>query len=254
MNSAMANEFSVALDPVMFATDLGFTPDPWQERVLRWDGKRIILCCSRQSGKSTIAAILGLHRALNYERSSILLISPSQRQSSELFRKVTDLIGKLSIRPRLLEDNRLSCTFSNQSRIISLPSSETTIRGFSNISLIIEDEASRVDDNLHKSIRPMLAISRGKLILLSTPFGKRGHFFDEWSTGTGWNKVKVTAEECPRISPEFLEEERRTIGDWWFRQEYECEFVEREDSVFTYDWIRKIMDPNLKPLIEDWGA
>jgi len=120
-----------ASDPVLFAKELlGFNPDSWQEQVLTSNSKRILLNCSRQSGKSTTASILALHEALFNPKSLVLLVSPSQRQSSELFRKVTDALNLLKKRPKLMEDNRLSCTFFNGSRIASLPASESTIRGF----------------------------------------------------------------------------------------------------------------------------
>ncbi|MGE5445996.1 MAG: terminase large subunit domain-containing protein [Ignavibacteriales bacterium] len=244
----IAHDLRLALDPVAFALDLGFIPDPWQERVLRWTGKRLLMNCSRQSGKSTTAAILGLHRALYYPKSLILLVSPSLRQSSELFRKVTEFLGNLSMRTELMEDNRLSCTLQNKSRIVSLPSSENTIRGFSNVSLVIEDESARVSDDLYRTIRPMLAVSKGRLILMSTPFGKRGHFFEEWTNGDGWERVRVPATECPRISPEFLEQERGSLGEWWFNQEYMCEFMETLDNLFGYDLINKAVSSDIKPL------
>lgn len=220
------------LDPVTFATELGFIPDPWQQGVLRWDGKRLLMNCSRQSGKSTTASLLGLHRALYFPGSLVLLVSPSLRQSSELFRKVTEFLNSLSVKPKLTEDNKLSCALENKSRIVSLPSSETTIRGFSSVDLIVEDEAARVSDDLYRTVRPMLAVSNGRLILMSTPFGKRGHFYEEWHSGHSWERVKVAAPECPRINPEFLAEERRSLGEWWYLQEYMCEFQEAVDSCF----------------------
>ncbi len=242
--------FAVESDPEVFARSIGFNPDPWQrERVLLGKGKRVLLNCCRQSGKSTVVAALALHRALIKAGSLILLVSPSLRQSSELFGKVTAFLNRLSQRPRLIEENRLSIRFLNGSRIVSLPGKEGTIRGFSGAELIIEDEASRVPDNLYRAIRPMLAVSGGSLMLLSTPFGKRGHFFDEWTNGgSGWERVMVKAEECPRISPEFLEEERKALGPWWFGQEYECEFSETEDSIFSYDLIQSAIDPDLTAL------
>jgi hypothetical protein len=243
---AIANDLRLALDPVAFAEGLGFTPDPWQEQVLRWSGKRLIMCCARQTGKSTVASILALHRALYYPGSLILLVSPSLRQSSELFRKVADMLDRLKVRPDLIEDNKLSCTMANKSRIVSLPSSEGTIRGFSGANLIIEDEASRVSDDLYKTIRPMLATSNGKLILMSTPFGKRGHFYEEWTQGIGWERVKVPATECPRISKEFLEEERRSLGEWWYLQEYMCEFMEAVDAAFKVEDIQRMFDEEVK--------
>ena len=200
-------------DSVFFArAQLGFHPDEWQERVLQSASKRVLLNCCRQSGKSTTTAILALHHALSQSDSLILLVSPSLRQSSELFKKVSGFLSLLPVRPRLLEDNRLSLTLLNGSRIVSLPSKEANIRGFSGASLIIEDEASRVSDDLYLAMRPMLAVSNGRLILMSTPFGKRGHFFDAWEHGgETWQRFKITAYECPRISPEFLAEEKASM-------------------------------------------
>ncbi|MGI6779022.1 MAG: terminase large subunit domain-containing protein [Acetivibrionales bacterium] len=241
-----------ALDPVLFAREaLGFLPDPWQEKVLRWSGKGLLLNCSRQSGKSTTAASLALHRAKFFPSSLVLLISPSQRQSSELFRKVQEFLKSLPAdqQPKLIEDNKLSLTLRNKSRIVSLPGKEGTIRGFSGADLIIEDEAARVPDELYIAVRPMLAVSGGRIILMSTPFGKRGHFFREWTEGgDSWERIMITARECPRISPEFLEEEKAAMGDWWFRQEYLCEFVETVDQVFNYDLVQAAIDDDIEPL------
>lgn len=246
----MATDLALALDPVAFASEaLGFVPDAWQAAVLRSPSKRLLLNCCRQSGKSTTTAILALHTALYQPGSLVLLVSPSLRQSSELFRKVTDLLDRLSQQPELLEDNKLSCALANRSRIVSLPSSEATIRGFSGATLIIEDEAARVDDDLYRSVRPMLAVSGGRLILMSTPFGKRGHFFEEWTHGGDvWTRILIPASECPRISPEFLEEERYSLGDLWFRSEYLCEFVESVDSVFGYDLVAEALCSDVRPL------
>ncbi|HEY3288495.1 MAG TPA: terminase large subunit [Anaerolineae bacterium] len=233
-----ANDLRFALDPVAFAESFGFKPDQWQIQVLRWSGRQLLLNCARQSGKSTIAAILAVHTAMYCRSSLILLVSPSQRQSSELFKKVTDILSMTQNKPTMLEDNKLSCTFSGGSRIVSLPSNEATIRGFSGATLIVEDEASRVNDDLYRALRPMLAVSGGRLVLMSTPFGRRGHFFDEWSNGTqDWCRVTFTAAENPRISREFLAEERRSLGDWWYRQEYECQFMNRSDQVFNYETV-----------------
>jgi hypothetical protein len=249
--AALADELHSAVDPVHFAATLGFTPDPWQARVLRWPGKRLLLNCNRQSGKSTTTAIVALHRAMYYPGSLVLLVSPSLRQSGELFRKCSDFLTRLDVQPSLTEDNRLSCTLANGSRIVSLPSTEATIRGFSGANLIVEDESARVSDELYFATRPMLAVSGGRMILMSTPFGQRGHFFEEWTQGgDAWERVQIKATECPRISPDFLAEERRSMGDWWYRQEYLCQFVETVDQIFSYDLIMAAISAEVKPLWE----
>lgn len=238
-----------ALDPVEFARSLEFDPDPWQAKVLRSTSKKIILRCSRQAGKSTTTAALALHEALYRPESLTLLFSASQRQSRELFRKVRDFLNiyrdRVEDPVRLIEDNKLEALFSNGSRIVSLPAKEQTIRGFSAVDLLVEDEASRVEDEVYYAIRPMLAVSGGRLILLSTPWGKRGHFFSEWNNPE-FEKYHVPARECPRIGADFLAQERQEIGDYWYRQEYECEFLDLVGSVFTHEEIQAAINPNLE--------
>ena len=118
-------ELLQAMDASVFCREnLGIIPDPWQEKVLRYEGKRLILNCCRQSGKSTTAANKGYHRAKYKKRSLILLLSPSLRQSSELFRKVVDAKDRDNNPPQLIEDSKLSMALSNGSRIVSLPGKE----------------------------------------------------------------------------------------------------------------------------------
>jgi hypothetical protein len=245
-----ASDLALALDRVVFAREvLGFEPDPWQEGVLRSSGRRLLMNCCRQSGKSTTAAVLALHEAVYRPGSLVLLISPSLRQSGELFRKVTNLLSRLEVHPRLTEAKKLSLCFEGGSRVVSLPSSEATIRGFSGASLIVEDEAARVPDELYRACRPMLATSGGRLVLMSTPFGRRGHFYEEWANGGPlWERVQITARECPRISPEFLEEERRSLGDLFFRSEYLCEFIESSGQLFAYGDVAAALDDKVRPL------
>ncbi len=245
----LADDLRHALDPAIFATEaLGLDLDPWQAEVLQSSGKRDLLNCSRQAGKSTTAAVLGLHAALYKPGSLTLLVSPSLRQSSELFRKVTDLRALLPSQPDLLEDNRLSLSVRGGGRVVSLPGSEATVRGFSGASLIVLDEAARVEDPLYYAVRPMLATSNGRLVGMSTPFGKRGWYWREWSEGKSWQRTEIDATKVSRISPAFLEEEKQTMGSWWFDQEYLCQFKESTDSVFSHDLVMAALSDDIKPL------
>ena len=250
----LAHDLRLALDPVAFARELmpvvvGGVPDPWQVKVLGTRSKRILLNCSRQSGKSTITAVLGLHTALYRPQSLVLLVSPSLRQSKELLVKTNRFFQALPEKPKPDEENKLALTLSNGSRILSLPSSPDTIRGFSAVDLLVEDEAAYCSDDLYHSIRPMLATSNGRLVLMSTPHGQVGHFFEEWRNGgPEWEKVRITAHDCPRIPQEFLDGEYHSKGERWFNQEYMGMFSDREDSVFTLDMIENVVDRRVKPL------
>ncbi len=251
VDQAVRMDLAQALDLVVFARRVaGFEPDAWQAEVLRSNRSRICLNCCRQSGKSTTTGILALHTAIYEPSSLVLLLSPSLRQSSELFRKVADAYKQVAGEVPSEAESALRLELANGSRIVSLPGKEATIRGFSGVDLLAVDEAARVDDDLYRSVRPMLAVSRGRLVLLSTPFGKQGFFYDTWSDrGPEWLKVKVTAEECPRISSEFLEEERQTLGPWWFSQEYMCTFEESETCVFGVEEIKAAFEQE----VETWA-
>ena len=240
---AIATDLALALDPARLLQSIGMTPDLWQERALRSGAQRLVLNCCRQSGKSTLAAVLAVHKALFEPGALVLLLSPSQRQSQELFRKATAIYRSLGKPVPLKEKSALRLELSTGSRIVSLPGKEQTVRGFSDVRLLVVDEAARVPDELYYAVRPMLAVSGGRLLVLSTPFGKRGWFFETWKKGEQWERVTVTAEQCPRISPAFLEEERVALGARFYRQEYECSFEETEGAVFTHEAITAALEP-----------
>src|SRR5215213_6457005 len=245
---ALRDDLRLALDCVAFAEELGIVPDAWQAELLRSTSDRVLLNCSRQSGKSTMTAVIALHRALYHPGSLILCLAPALRQSQELFGKIAGFYRDLGRPVSALGERKLSLELENGSRIVTLPGSEKTIRGFSGAALLILDEASRVADELYFAVRPMLAVSGGALMMLSTPYGKVGVFFEEWTEGKGWERYEVPAAECPRISGEFLAEERTSLPARVFRQEYECSFEETEDQIFGYEEIERAMTDQIGPL------
>jgi len=235
-------------DAVEFArVRLEFEPDEKQAEVLRSEAKRGILNCTRQWGKSTVSAAKAVHRAFTRPKCLVLVASPSERQSGEFVRKAGEMVSMLGIRPRGDGDNAISLLFPNGSRIVGLPGEEGKVRGFSAASMLLIDEASRVDEELYRALRPMLAVGNGDMWLLSTPYRKRGFFYSNWEFGgPGWHRIRVPATECPRIPREFLEEERRQQkGN--FPMEYMCEFVEDGNCVFNRDLVMKALDPNVTP-------
>lgn len=272
---------------------IGAEADPWQKEVLDCNDLRMLLCCSRQAGKSQTAAAMALREAICNPPAEVLIISKALRQSAELLRKVKELhrglLGNLPTRKkdriskpplpyfkwlkreelydqkfeayrerRKADERALSMDFANGSRIISLPGKADTIVGFSAIDLLIIDEAARTGDDLYRSVRPMLAVSKGRLLALSTPFGKRGWFWEEWKRcedykregkKPAWKQFQIRADQCPRIDKEFLKEEFFSIGERWYAQEYCCEFRDTVDSVFSYDDIQATIDDEIEPLI-----
>jgi len=243
----LATDLALALDPVLLAAQTGMDCDKWQRDVLRSTARRMLLNVTRQGGKSTTTAVLALHTALYEPGSLSLVLSPGERQSMEFLRKVMGLYRALG-RPVPSEaENKLALELENGSRIVALPGVEGTIRGYSGVRLLVVDEASRVADSLMAAVRPMLAVSGGRLIALSTPYGARGWWYEAWTAGgTTWERVKVTALDCPRITPAFLAEERRELGDWWYLQEYMCEFMDAQTVAFRREDIDRAFNAEVQ--------
>jgi hypothetical protein len=244
----LRDDLRLALDRAAFAEKLGIVPDEWQRDLLRSTSDRVLLNCSRQSGKSTMTAVMALHRALYHPDSLILCLAPALRQSQELFGKVLGFYRDLGRPVPAHTERKLSLELANGSRIITLPGTEKTIRGYSGAALLVVDEASRVEDALYYSIRPMLDVSGGALMMLSSPWGKQGVFYEEWADGIGWERYEVPASSVPRITSAFLAEERRSLPARVYRQEYECSFEDIEDAVFAYEDVQAAITDEVTPL------
>jgi hypothetical protein len=236
-------------DPIQFAADAGLDPDAWQADVLTSTAPRLLLNCSRQSGKSTTVATLAAYTALYQAPSLILLLSPGLRQSVELFRKVLDAYHAAGQAAPSEAESVLRLELTNGSRILALPGKEGTLRGYSGVSLLVLDEASRIDDALYYATRPMLAVSGGRLVMLSTPFGKRGVFHQAWTEGVEWTRIgPIPASACKRIPADFLAAEKADLPGWVYRQEYECSFEEDAQAVFSYADVHAALTDDLEPL------
>lgn len=235
-----------------FARAAGLTsPDPWQSRVLLSPALRTIILACRQSGKSTVTGIKALRTALYQPGSLTLIMAPSLRQSGEFFAtKVRQPLARLAGAPaRVIRETTTELEFSHGSRIVVLPGTEKTTRGFSDVQLLVIDEASRADDALYPSAEPMVR-DGGEICLLSTPFGARGFFHRIWDERSPeWHRVKVTAPEVPRkYTAAALEAKREELGEWWYDQEYLCIFKDATDSVFTYEQVMATLSADVLPL------
>jgi Terminase large subunit, T4likevirus-type, N-terminal len=239
--------------PPMTAVELwhrvmGNDPDAWQAMVLKSDDPRIILNCCRQAGKSQTTAVKALHIALYEPQSLILLLSRSLRQSGELARKVFSAYESSGRQVPPEAETKQTLELANGSRILALPGGdEGALRGFSGVRLLCIDEASRVPDALWVAVRPMIAVSGGAMMLLSTPFGRRGFFYRVWTQSERWLKIQVTAEQCRRLTQEFLAEEMIELG-CWYAQEYLTAFLEAEGQIFSDAAIEAAFRDGILPL------
>jgi hypothetical protein len=230
---------------------MGVKADPWQETVLRSDDPRICLNRCRQAGKSSVVAVKALHIGLYRPKSLILLLSRSLRQSGELARKVFDAYGSSGRKVPPEAETKQTLELANGSRILALPGGdEGAIRGFSGVRCLVLDEASRIPDALWVAVRPMIAVSGGSVMLLSTPFGCRGFSYRVWAESQRWLKIQVTAGQCPRLTRDFLAEEMIELG-YWYAQEYLCRFLEAIGQVFSDAAIDAVFHEDIAPLFGD---
>lgn len=243
---SLAADLRRAIDPAELAPVVGMEPDVWQVELLRSTHPRLLVNVCRQGGKSTTTSVLATHRAVYVPGSTVLCVSPSQRQSGELFKKIVHAYRRLGRPVAAEQESATSLTLENGSRVLSLPGTEATVRGLT-ADLMLIDEASRVEDELYAALRPMLAVSGGQLVAMSTPHGRRGWWAEAWHDGgPGWQRILITAEDCPRISQEFLAEELASLGRWRFEQEYLGKFVAADSAVFSADDIAAAFDPGAR--------
>jgi hypothetical protein len=247
---SLASDILHAADPVAWARDAcGFTCDDWQERVLR-SRKDMILLLHRQSGKTTVTSLVALHLAIHQPGSLTLLLAPSLRQSREQFNRIRTFLRRLSPAQILETENQLSCEFqSNGSRIIAIPgASPDAIRGFTP-DLVIEDEAAFVKDETHEALMPSLLVSKGRLILLSTPAGPAGHFHAHWTSGNpDWERIKLAVTENPRIDKGQLDKLRRMTPAHRWKSEYLVQFHDSLGQLFSSELIESMFDKTVVPL------
>ena len=242
------------LDPCyLFEQAVGAPPDKWQERLLRAatkdDLKNFLIMVSRQGGKSTTVGAIALHIALAKPGSLSLLISSSFPQARELYFRVDTMLHNLGLIDQKLDQSKMKCELKNGSRILSLPSTESSARGYTVDGALICDEAARVSDELVASLQPALAVGGGKFFALSTPYGARGWFYEAWeSDNRTWHKTIVTAKDVPRISEDFLIKQQEILSPWQMKQEYFCEFVDSEDQFFSQKLIDDCVDSSIIPL------
>ena len=231
------------LDPVEMARRMGFEPDARQAAVLRSTARQGILNCTRQWGKSTTAAAMALHRAVSRAGALVVVVSPSQKQSAELVMKAREMAGRIGLKVVSDRVHAISMVLPNGSRILGMPGNAVTVRGLSKVSLLLIDEASQVTEAMYAAVRPSLAVSGGDLWLMSTPWATRGFFYEAWEHGgPDWERVMVKATDCPRIPAEWLEKERRQLGNQAFHREYMAEFLQDEAAAFEQELVEGALD------------
>jgi hypothetical protein len=169
-----------------------------------------------------------------------VIACPAQRQSAEAVRRVREALIKAGV--KLKNDNVYGLELENGSRVLALPGSDDSIRGLTVDAWIVADEAARLDNDLISAVRPMRARRpQARLAMLSTAWSRSDPFWTAWvSENQTWIRLQATADTVPTLfTPEFLEEERRALGEHVFNREYLGIPGGEVASPFTWDMYRR---------------
>lgn len=208
-------------------------PDKWQIQVLRKQEKtNWIVCGSRGSGKSSVAAAAVFRESVLCGNFAAV-ISATEMQVTEFHRNFINIWNRWNGRLGINGDvQKTQAEFSNGGRVVTRPASEVSVRGLHGVKLLVLSEASRIPDVLASAIDPVLVISKGRRIAESTPYGKRGWFWETWNKTvnekqrTGWTPALIPWRVCPRISHRDYQNYADQFGEMMARQEFDCEFLD----------------------------
>jgi hypothetical protein len=232
--------------------ELDFDPDPFQVEMMTAPETRLLVLAPRQVGKTAAAAVRAAYEAINHENSLILLASASGRQSGQILAKTRAILRELGEELLPPPPQSTGFTLSNGTSVLAVPDSPETIRGYSAPRLIIVDEAAFATKELFTALDPMMTVSGGTIMLLSTPNGQTGYFYDQWHDKQGpWRRIQTTLEQCPRINKEAIEQIKKTMSKEEFQAEFECRFVPNGAGYISREVYRACLDPTVELFLPD---
>lgn len=222
-----------------------FKPYRYQQRFLKacLESKRVAGKWCRQSGKSTTVSVYCLFRAVT-GKVTIIVVAPTQSQSSELYKKIRDMaVSNPAINRLITKDTQTEMQFDNGSRIISLPSGPEgkTIRGYTADIAIIEEAGQMKDQIVNTVVVPMLAATNGQIIKIGTPW-LRNHFWKSCNSPKIYKLIEVSWEEALKegqYSKEFIEEQKEQLTDVEFQTEYAIKFIDDAASFFPISLLKQ---------------
>lgn len=230
-----------------------FHPHVYQEEFLKAciKQKRIAGKWSRQSGKSQSVSVYVMYKCL-LEKTTIIIIAPTQNQASELYRKIRDLVStNPAIEAMLVKDTATEMTLTNGSRIIALPCGPDgkTARGYTGDIVVIEEAGIMKDSIVNSVIIPMIASKKdkGQIIKIGTPLLKN-HFYYSCTEDKKYTVINVGWQDCVKAgqyTQDFVDEQKEALSEFEFASEYEANFVADDDSFFKAKLINSC--------IEDYG-
>ncbi len=234
----LAADFRAALDPSeLFRQAFGMEPHAWQLAYLR-ETRNSVANKGRQIGASQAAAALAIHSCRYWPNTNAVIVSPSLKQSTEITTKAR--VGLYALHERLIQDSSSMLRLANGSRILSLPGTAKSVRGWT-ARILILDEAAYIEPETFTAARALVATG-GRLVVQSTPADETGSFHElVTDTPPAWASFSVRSDSVASISPEFLESERRSMSADEYAREYECAFGKAGASLFSLSKINDLI-------------
>ena len=227
---SLAADFRAALYPVcLFREAFGVESLDWQRGYLRETRPTVVLK-GRQVGASFSAALLAIHATVYTPNVNAVIVSPSLKQSTEITTRAR--VGLQRLGARLTQDSASLLRLANGSRILSLPGTARSVRGWT-AKLLVLDEAAFIAPETFVAARALVATG-GRMVVQSTPADEYGDYFElVTADDPSWARFTVRSDEVSTISADFLATERRSMSPDAYAREYECQFGKAGASLFT---------------------
>jgi phage terminase large subunit-like protein len=262
-NNELISDFLRASAKTSIMAASGLVPDQWQEQLIT-STRPALVCCCRQAGKSTGAAALAAHTFYYSPGSTVLIVSPTETQSSELLRRAKGMLAAMPGGGGMMGNATTRIESSLGSRIIALPGTDASTRGYSP-TLLLLDECAYLPDETIRAMMPSTSVTRARIVMLSTPAGRCGVFYELWAAtedqisrgeDPSWDLIRVTCETPEvraRQGQEFIEMERQTRSAFDFAQEYLAQFTASDTAVFHPDSINSAFTSDPPSVIIEGG-
>lgn len=205
------------------------------------DNKTIVLCFSRQSGKSTLAEILLIENLCKKNKFSAY-ISPTFSLGRKIYKELMQLLEPTGIIKKANSSTLTIETITGSLLQFFSAEAYTAIRGFTVSGILIIDECAYIPDTMPNGenfwgniVMPITKARNPKVVLISTPCGKQGFFYDYYlrakNKENGITELTRDIYADNLVTKEQIEEIRKSIPPKAFLQEFECRFL---DSSLTF--------------------
>ena len=193
---------------------------PWQQEVMADDSRFKVIAAGRRTGKSYLAAISLILKALDEKEGKVFYVAPTQGQARDvMWHTIFDIAGDIIERSHV---NNLEITLAGGNTIFLKGADRPdTLRGVSLKHLVLDEYAFMKPDVWEAILRPALADKKGSMLAIGTPEG-RNHFYDmyigarEWDD---WGHFHYTSFDNPLVDKAEIEHARQTLPAFAFQKE-----------------------------------